>query len=74
MRILKCFLLTLAFCLISVRAFAGNIDSPAAPNTSESAMYTLEDVYNRLNTGAAGSKRGDSFKEPSAGPASTGWG
>jgi hypothetical protein len=35
-------------------------------------MFTLEDIYNRLGTGAAGAKRLGPFVEPSSGPASTG--
>ncbi len=42
-------------------------DSPAGPDDAGSAMYTLEDIYNRLNTGAEGTK-GTGFTEPSAGP------
>jgi len=34
-------------------------------------MHTLEDIYNRLDTGAAGAKRGGGFMEPAAGPGST---
>lgn len=48
--------------------FAGNLDSPAAPTDAGSAMFTLEDIYNRLNTGAAGTKRPGPFVEPSSGP------
>jgi len=56
------------FFLISTSAFAGDLDSPAAPTDAASAMYTLEDLYNRLNSGAAGSKRVGAFAEPGAGP------
>jgi hypothetical protein len=28
---------------------AGDLDSPAAPTDAGSAMYTIEDIYNRLN-------------------------
>jgi hypothetical protein len=34
-------------------------------------MYTLESLYNRLDTGAEGSKRGATFAEPAAAPGST---
>ena len=54
--------LTLAFV-----AVAGDTDSPAAPNLPVSAMYHLEDIYNRLDTGAAGAKRAGAFEEPTAG-------
>ena len=51
---------------------AGDLDSPAPPGHAGSAMYTLEDLYNRLDTGAAGSKRAGAFTEPTAGPGPTG--
>ncbi len=54
--------LTLAFV-----AVAGDTDSPAAPSNPASAMYHLEDIYNRLDTGAAGAKRAGAFEEPTAG-------
>ena len=49
---------------------AGNLDSPAPPTDPGSAMYTLEDIYNRLDTGTAGTQ--SVFAEPGAGPGSTG--
>jgi len=52
-------------------AWAGSLDAPAAPNNAGSAMYTLESLSNRLDTGAAGSKRGATFAEPAAAPGST---
>ncbi len=45
---------------------AGSLDSPAGTTSTNSAMYTLDDLYNRLDTGAAGSVR--AFAEPSFGP------
>lgn len=53
-------------------ARAGSIDSPAAPTDAGSAMYTVTDIYNRLDTGASGAKRTGSFVEPSGTPGSTG--
>ncbi|MBF0397943.1 MAG: DUF1566 domain-containing protein [Desulfobacterales bacterium] len=53
-------------------AFAGNIDSPALPADSGSAMFTIDDIYNRLDSGTAGSKRTGSFNEAGSLPASTG--
>lgn len=47
---------------------AGNLDAPGAPTSATSAMYTLEDIYNRLNAGTALSKRTGGFTEPSSGP------
>jgi hypothetical protein len=35
-------------------------------------MFTIEDIYNRLNDGTAGAKRSGAFTEPSSGPGSTG--
>ncbi|MCP4700087.1 MAG: DUF1566 domain-containing protein [Gammaproteobacteria bacterium] len=52
--------------------FAGNLNSPAGPTVAASAMYTLKDICDRLDTGAAGSKRAGVFTEPGAGPGATG--
>ena len=54
----------------SESSFAGSLDSPAPPADPASAMYTIEAIYNRLDTGAAGSRV--VFSEPTAGPASSG--
>jgi len=53
-------------------ALAGSLDSPAAPTSAGSAMYTLDDIYNRLNAGTAGAKRTGAFTEPSSGPVAGG--
>ena len=53
-------------------ASAGSLDSPASPSDPASAMFTLEDIYKRLDTGTATAKRTGGFTEPTAGPASTG--
>ena len=50
---------------------AGSLDVPAAPTASGSAMYTLQDLYNRLNAGTAGVPRPGAFVEPAAGPGGT---
>jgi len=50
---------------------AGDLNAPAGPSDSGSAMFTLEDLYNRLNTGATGVKRSGPFAEPAAAPSST---
>lgn len=47
---------------------AGSLDAPAVPNAPGSAMYTLQNICDRLNDGADGAKRGAAFVEPSAGP------
>lgn len=46
---------------------AGSLDAPAAPTAAGGQMYTLEDLYNRIDTGATATKA-SSFTEPSAGP------
>jgi hypothetical protein len=51
-------------------ALAGSLDPIAGPSYAGSQMYTLEQIYHRLNTGAAATKM-TSFTEPSAGPGST---
>lgn len=57
---------------IAGSAAAGELDPPAPPEDPASAMFTLEDVYQRLATGAPGAKRTGSFGEPLAGPGPTG--
>ncbi|MDD4735639.1 MAG: DUF1566 domain-containing protein [Kiritimatiellae bacterium] len=52
----------------SLCVMAGNLDSSAAPDNSGSAMYTLTDLYQRLNAGTTGAKRSGSFSQPSQGP------
>ena len=46
------------------RVFAGNPDSPAAPNATYG--YTLEDLFNRLMAGTTGSQ--STFTEPAVAP------
>jgi hypothetical protein len=68
--------LFLVFGLLSVgSAHAQNPpDAPAAPDNTDSAMYSLEDLYDRLDTGAAGSDPSTppnttrAFGEPTTGP------
>jgi hypothetical protein len=55
----------------SPSVLAGNLNSPATPSDAGSAMYTLEDIYNRLNDGTEGTKR-NAFAESTAVPAATG--
>lgn len=57
--------------LVCEPVFAGNLDAPAAPTAAGSAMFTIEDLYNRLNAGTAGTKRSGAFVEPAAGPGAT---
>jgi hypothetical protein len=63
------FVLVLAF---APRVFAGDLEPPSGPDDSGSAMYTIEDAYNRLDTGEAGAKRTGGVTEPSSAPGSTG--
>ncbi len=58
--------------VVSPSLLAGNLNSPAAPSDGGSAMYKLEDIWNRLNDGTEGTKRTGAFTEPSSGPGSTG--
>jgi len=57
--------------MLAAVAFAGDLNSPAAPSDSASAMFTFEDLYNRLLSGVTGAKRTGSFTEPTSGPGST---
>lgn len=52
---------------------AGSLDAPAAPDNAASAMYTLGDLYKRINTGAAATAPAGGFTEPAIGPAPTGY-
>ena len=72
MQDVKGLLLGMVLCLIAGVVWAGNTDSPAAPTSADSAMYTLEDIYNRLNSNTQATKREGAFTEPSSGPGSTG--
>lgn len=51
--------------------FAGDLNPSAAPADAASAMFTLEDLYNRLLSGTPGAKRSGGFTEPGAAPGST---
>ncbi len=53
-----------AMALLAGPATAGDLDSPSAPGATSS--YTLDDVYNRLDAGTAGSQ--STFTEPAGGP------
>lgn len=61
--------LLLALCAAEVAA--GSLDAPAAPTNAVSAMFTLQDLCNRLSNGTAGTTRSGPFVEPTAGPAAT---
>jgi hypothetical protein len=51
----------------SPMALAGNLNPPAGPTDPASAMYNIQDICNRLETGAPGSKQ--TFTQPTSGPA-----
>jgi hypothetical protein len=54
----------------AVVVLAGNLDPPSGPIDAASQMYTLEQIYNRLDTGAVSAKM-ETFTEPAAGPGRT---
>ena len=54
-----------------VVVMAGGLEPIAGPTMPESQMVTLEQIYNRLNTGAAATKMTE-FTGPGSGPASMG--
>ena len=58
--------------LVLPAAWAGTLNSPAAPTDAGSAMVSTDDLYNRLQSGAPGVKRGGPFAEPTASPANQG--
>jgi hypothetical protein len=59
-------LLALASVFSVFTVWAGDPDSPGGPTSDAAKMYTLEDIYNRLNDGTAAIST--TFTEPSSGP------
>lgn len=49
---------------------AGSLEPPGGPTTTRGQMYTLEQIYNRVNDGTAASKM-LTFTEPNHGPGAT---
>lgn len=47
---------------------AGNLDPVGDPTDTNTAMFTLSDIFNRLNSGAPGEKRTNSFVNPPTAP------
>jgi len=72
MRYVKALFFGMVLCLSATVVWAGDIDDPGGPTDAASAMYTITDVYNRINDGTAGTKRTTTFGEPTAAPGSTG--
>ncbi len=71
MRNVKGLFLAMVICLAATIVWAGDIDDPGGPTDANSAMYTITDVYNRINDGTAGTKRTTTFGEPASAPGST---
>lgn len=64
----------LLLALSAAGATAGSLEPTAAPTNPASAMFTLTDLYLRLDAGTAGVPRPGAFVEPAAGPtAGTGY-
>lgn len=61
-------------CLVSFPGIvrAGDLDPPAGPADPASAIHTIDDVYNFLDTGVPQAKRAGGFTEPGSAPGSTG--
>ncbi len=61
--------LTIGLSLFGVSIlFAGDLSPSSSPENSGSAMFTMEDLYQRLLNGTTGTKRSGSFVEPVTGP------
>ncbi|MEK8021738.1 MAG: hypothetical protein VSS75_033095, partial [Candidatus Parabeggiatoa sp.] len=56
--------------ILPATVFAGPLDSPAPPTDPGSAMYSLDDICNRLTTGAAATPT--PFNLPPSGPTDIG--
>jgi hypothetical protein len=64
-----CIALIVAIVMLPVVLDAGDLDpsvSYGPPSDAASAMYTLEDIYNRLNAGTEGTKRSGGFADPTS--------
>ena len=47
---------------ISTKIFAGSLEPPAGPDSTNSAMYSIEAIYQRLSTGTNVAKRDAGFR------------
>ncbi len=54
--------------VIPTMTHAGYLEPTAPPESTASAVYKTDDIYNRLQTGTAGAKRAGAFSEPTTGP------
>ncbi len=54
--------------LMVTSARGGSLDDPGVPTDPASAMYTTQDLYDRLAFGTNAPKRAGAFAEPTAGP------
>jgi hypothetical protein len=59
-------LLALASVFSVFTVWAGDPDSPGGPTSDAAKMYTLDDIYNRINDGTTAIS--DTFQEPVTGP------
>ena len=64
--------ISIALCVLiasSIGVLSGNLNPPSTPGAISSSFLTLEDIYNRLNSGTSGTAI--TFTEPTVGPAVT---
>ena len=59
-------LLALVLVWATLTVWAGDPDSPGGPTSDAAKMYTLDDIYNRINVGTT--VISTTFTEPAAGP------
>lgn len=60
--------------LLSMNAFASSQITPSGEvENANTAMFSVDDIYHRLNDGTSGNKRTTVFTEPSSGPGSSGY-
>ena len=64
-------ILVTAALLASGVAWSGTLNAPASWDSPDSAMFTFDDLFHRLHSGRAGSKRSGTFAEPTALPSAT---
>lgn len=62
----------IALLLLATPAAHAQFDAPAPPDDPASAMFTLDAILERLQSGTPGAPRPGAFVEPASGPASTG--